>query len=128
MNQRGIRGAVTALDNTNEAVKDAVIELISEIKKRNSFKEEDISHVIFTMTEDLDCMYPAKAAREQFKEWKYTPMMCMQELKVKNSLKKCIRVLIVINTELEQNEIKHVYLRDAEKLREDLNENTNSRV
>ena len=117
---RGIRGAVTADENTPEAVSQAVSELLREIKKRNDLKEEDISHVIFTMTADLDCMYPAKAARENFKEWQHVPMMCCQELKIKNSLEKCIRVLIAVNTDKKQQEIKHVYLKGASMLRKDL--------
>ena len=118
--QRGIRGAITVETNSVEAVKEATIELISEIKKRNSYNEEDISYVLFTMTDDLDCAYPAKFAREEFKEWQYVPMMCTQELKIVGSLEKCLRILIVVNTDLAQNEIKHVYLKGAEKLRKDL--------
>ena len=120
MYQRGIRGAVTVQSNTIEAVKDAVIELIKEVKNANNFKEEDISHVIFTLTNDIDCVYPAKIAREEFPSWKYVPMVCMNEMKIENSLKMCLRILIVINTELEQAEIKHIYLKGASKLREDL--------
>ncbi len=118
--QRGIRGAITIDTNSIEAVKQATIELISEIKKRNNFKEEDISYVLFTMTDDLDCVYPAKFAREEFIEWKSVPMMCTQELKIIGSLEKCLRILIVVNTDLAQNEIKHVYLKGAVKLRKDL--------
>ena len=120
MLQRGLRGAITVEENTFEAIKNAVIELITEMKTQNRYKEEDISHVIFTMTDDLDCVYPAKIAREEFKEWKYVPMMCNQELKIKNSLEKCLRILIILNTNLAQTDIKHVYLRGAKKLREDL--------
>lgn len=119
--QRGIRGAITVDCNSIEAVKTATVELISEIKKRNNYKEEDISYVLFTMTDDLDCVYPAKFAREVFPEWKYVPMMCTQELKIIGSLEKCLRILIVVNTDIAQNEIKHVYLKGAEKLRKDLN-------
>ena len=120
MFQRGIRGAITIDENTEEASIKAVIELISKIRQVNNFKIEDISHVIFTYTEDIDCIYPAKAVRDNFHDWKYVPMMCFNEMKIKNSLKKCLRILIVINTELGQKEIKHVYLKNAEKLREDL--------
>ena len=67
--QRGIRGAITVDNNSIESVKEATIELISEMKARNNYKEEDISYVLFTMTDDLDCAYPAKFAREEFKEW-----------------------------------------------------------
>lgn len=120
MYQRGIRGAITVDENSETAIKDAVIELISEIKLQNNYNEEDISHAIFTMTDDLDSIYPAKIAREQFKEWKYIPMFCSQELKIKNSLEKCLRILIIWNTKLAQKDIKHVYLKGAKKLREDI--------
>ena len=120
MYQRGIRGAITVDKDDINSVKEAVITLINEIKKKNNFTPDDISNVIFTFTDDIKCAYPAKYAREEFPEWKYVPMMCVQEMKVINSLKMCLRVLIVINTNLAQNEIKHVYLKGAERLREDL--------
>lgn len=120
MYQRGIRGAITVDENTIEALKTAVVELISEIRRRNNFKSEDISHITFTMTKDLNCIYPAKIARDEFSDLQYAPMMCVQELDIENSLEKCLRILIVINTELAQNEVKHVYLKGAEKLRKDL--------
>ncbi len=120
MLQRGIRGAITVDSNTVPDVTSAVIELISEIKKRNNFKDTDISHVIFTLTSDIDCVYPAKIARETFETWKYVPMVCFNELKIKNSLEKCLRILIVINTDLAQEHIKHVYLKGADVLRKDL--------
>ncbi len=120
MQQRGIRGAITVNSNNIEEIKNAVIELINKIKEQNNFKEEDISHVIFTMTDDLNCVYPAKIARENFPKWKYVPMVCFNEMKIENSLEKCLRILIVINTELAQNCINHVYLKGAEVLRKDL--------
>jgi chorismate mutase len=120
MFQRGIRGAITVDNDDVNSVKEAVITLIKNIQNKNNFTPDSISNVIFTFTDDLTCAYPAKFAREEFPEWKYVPMMCMQEMKINNSLKMCLRVLIVINTNLAQNEIKHVYLKGAEKLREDL--------
>ncbi len=121
MLQRGIRGAITVDNDSVDSIKSAVIELINGIKDKNNFKTEDIAYVIFTQTDDLQSVYPAKEARENFPDWKYVPMMCNQELKIKNSLEKCLRILIVINTELAQNEINHVYLKGAARLREDLN-------
>lgn len=120
MYQRGIRGAITVDNNTIDDVTSAVVELISEIKKQNNYKEEDISNVIFTLTDDIDCVYPAKIAREKFENWKHVPMVCFNEMKIQNSLKKCLRILITVNTELAQNEIKHVYLKGAQNLRKDL--------
>lgn len=120
MQQRGLRGAITVEENTVEAVKEATVELISELKRQNNYREEDISNVIFTMTDDLDCVYPAKIAREEFPSWKYVPMMCFNELKIQNSLRKCLRILITLNTELAQDQVKHVYLKGAANLRKDL--------
>ena len=120
MFQRGIRGAITIEENSIEYVRKATIELISEMKKQNNYKEEDISNVIFTLTDDINCIYPAKIAREEFAQWKYVPMMCFNELNIENSLRKCLRILITVNTELAQDQIKHVYLKGAANLRKDL--------
>ena len=121
MYQRGIRGAITLNNNSIESMKEAVKELISEIINRNKFVAEDISHVIFSTTNDINCVYPAKILREEYPSWQFVPMMCLQELCIEPSLKKCLRVLIVINTELKQTEINHVYLKGAMILRKDLN-------
>ena len=47
-------------------------------------------------------------------------MMCAREIPVPGSLPNAIRVLVHWNTETPQNEIKHVYLREAVRLRPDL--------
>ena len=62
--------------------------------------------------------YPALAARQM--GWDLVPMMCAREIPVKGSLPLCIRVLIHWNTNKQQSEIKHVYLRNAVQLRPDL--------
>ena len=114
-----IRGAITVENNSIEDINQAVKELIEEIIKQNALNIKDISYVLFTMTKDLDAVYPAKSARDNF-DFKYVPMMCVQELYIKNSLEKCIRVLITVNGEKEQNLVKHIYLKNAQKLRPDL--------
>ena len=119
MYTRAIRGAISADENTQTALKEAVKELIEEMVKANSIEVESISHVIFTLTKDLDAGFPAKYARELF-DWQYVPMMCYNELNVPNSLQKCLRAMIVVNTDKSQREIKHIYLKEANKLRQDL--------
>jgi len=47
------------------------------------------------------------------------PMMCLQEMEVKGSLSHCIRVTVFTNLS-EDKEVKHVYLKEAKKLRPDL--------
>ena len=116
---RGIRGATTVENNSQEEIRTAVIEIVNEILKINNIKTCDIASVSFTMTCDLDCAYPAKFARE-IEGFKNVPLMCYQELNIDNSLEKCIRLLMLVNTEKTQEEIKHAYLRGAKILRPDL--------
>jgi monofunctional chorismate mutase len=84
----------------------------------NQIAVEDIVSVFFTATADIDAVYPAQAAREM--GWVNVPMLCFQEMQVRDSLKKIIRVLLHVNTDKNQAEIKHVYLGEAQKLRPDL--------
>lgn len=112
---KGIRGAITVDENTPEAIREATKELLSTLIMENSIAEKDISHVIFTLTEDLNAEFPAKFARMDF-NWNNTAMMCFHELNVPNALPKCLRVLIVLNC--EENFIpKFAYLKGAANLR-----------
>lgn len=116
---RGIRGAITLEQDTTEQLEKATVELYSKIIEANEVKTEDISHIIFTLTKDLKCAFPAKFLRENF-DIPFVPMMCFNELDVEASLEKCLRILIVVNTNKRQDEIKHIYLGGAKVLRKDL--------
>lgn len=115
MLSKGIRGAITVDENSVEAIKSATLELLGEMMSLNNIKVDDISHVIFTLTDDLNMAFPAKFAREDL-DWKTVAMMCFHELDVPNSLKMCLRVLIVVNCD-EKFIPKFVYLKGAENLR-----------
>lgn len=112
---KGIRGAITVENNSVEAIENATIELITELIKENNIKKELISHVIFTLTEDLNAAFPAKFTREKL-GWDEVAMMCFNELNVPESLAMCLRILIVLNCE-ESFSPKFVYLKGAKKLR-----------
>jgi chorismate mutase len=116
---RAIRGATTASANTVEAIRDAINELLEKIENYNNLDLEDVVSVIFTATSDLDAIFPAAIAREH-KGWENIPLLDVQQMHVEGSLLICIRVLIQINTLKTQQEIRHIYLREAEKLRPDL--------
>ena len=116
---RGIRGAITVDSDTPESIEKAVIELYSQIVKLNNFSSENISHIIFTLTKDLKSAFPAKFLRQNF-DVQYVPLMCFNELDIEPSLKMCLRMLVVINTQKSQQEIKHVYLKGAKVLRPDI--------
>ena len=81
-----------------------------------AIKKDNISHVIFTLTDDLNAAFPAKFVRLEL-DWSEVAMICCHELDVPNSLRKCLRVLIVVNVD-EGFEPKFVYLKGAEKLRQ----------
>ncbi|HAC63314.1 MAG TPA: chorismate mutase [Cyanothece sp. UBA12306] len=115
---RGIRGATTASENSKQAIAEAVSELLDNIETHNQLDPEDIVSAIFTATPDLDAIFPAAIARQRTK-WQNVPLLDVQQMQVKNSLPRCIRVLIQINTPKLQKEIHHSYLRDARNLRPD---------
>ena len=118
MMTKGIRGAITVEENTEDSIKNATVELLGEIVNSNNIKLDKISHVIFTLTEDLNAAFPAKFARTEL-HFDDVAMMCFHELNVPNSLKKCLRILIVINC-VDNFLPKHIYLKGAKKLRPDL--------
>ncbi len=115
---RGIRGAITVEDNQKEEILAATKELLSEIVVANDLELKQIASIFFSMTADLDQVFPAAAAREL--GWTNLPLFCTKELEIEGSLDKCIRVLIHYNTDQSLEEIKHIYLKNAQKLRPDL--------
>ncbi len=117
---RGIRGANTASADQSEAILVATRELLEAILAQNpGLVPEEITSVLFTVTDDLSAAYPAKAARQI--GWVQTPLMCAREIPVPGGLPRCIRVLLHWNTPLPQSAIRHVYLGEATQLRPDLN-------
>lgn len=119
MFSRGIRGAITIEEDNQELMEKATIELFSKMIESNDVEIENISHILFTLTKDLKSAFPAKFVRRNFKI-QYVPLLCVNELDVEPSLKKCLRILMVVNTEKKQDEIKHIYLGGAKILRSDL--------
>jgi chorismate mutase len=114
---RGLRGATTAPENEANAILQATAELLEALVDANRLQEADVASVVFTATPDLDAAYPAVAARQL--GWTETALLCVQEMAVRGSLPRCIRVLIHWNTELAQAQLHHVYLREAKRLRPD---------
>lgn len=119
MPTRGIRGAITVDADQPELILAATRELLEAILAANpGMYPGDIASAFFTVTEDLRSTFPAQAARQM--GWSQVPMMCAREIPVPGSLPRVIRVLVHWNTERAQDEIIHVYLREAVKLRPDL--------
>ncbi|HEU5348227.1 MAG TPA: chorismate mutase [Ktedonobacterales bacterium] len=112
---RGLRGATTASDNSAAAILTATRELLERLVARNAIDVADIASAFFTVSDDLDAAYPALAAREL--GWTEAALLCAREIPVPGSVPRCIRVLLHINTTKRQNELRHVYLREAVALR-----------
>ena len=72
---------------------------------------------IFTSSPDLTAEYPARAAR--LLGWRDVPLLGAAEVPVPDGLPRCIRVLLHFYTTKPQRELKHIYLREAAKLRSD---------
>ena len=112
---KGIRGAITVESNCEDDIKSATFELLNELVKANNIEKQNISHVIFTLTSDLNAQFPAKFARLDF-GWDDVAMMCYHELDVPNSLKMCLRILIVVNCN-DDFVPEFIYLKGAKNLR-----------
>jgi chorismate mutase len=114
---RAIRGATTVSENSIEAIKEAVTELLDELENRNQLQPMDIVSVTFSVTRDLDAIFPAAIARSR-PEWDNVAMLDVQQMHVEGSLQRCIRLLIHANL-LTSAPIHHTYLRNAANLRPD---------
>lgn len=115
---RAIRGATTATDNTVEAITEAVAELLNETETRNQLDPTEIVSVTFSVTRDLDAIFPASIARHR-PYWDNVAMLDVQQMHVEGSLQRCIRFLILINIPANHNKVCHTYLREAQNLRPD---------
>lgn len=117
MQCRGIRGAIIVAANNKESIFAAAKKLLTEITKANKIEIEDIAAIFFTTTPDLNAEFPAAATREL--GWpSHLALICGHEMSVPNALPRCLRVLMLINTEKGPEEIRHVYLGEAKRLKD----------
>ena len=115
---RALRGAITVEENTADEILQATSLLLQEMVQKNAVSIDDMVSIFLTLTPDLNAAFPALAARSL--GWSQVPLLCASEIAVPGGLPRCIRVLMHINTEKKPAELKHVYLRKAVTLRQDL--------
>ena len=115
---RGIRGATHLIADDADEMRDAVVELLTVMLRRNDITADDIISVIFTATPDLSCAFPAAAARDV--GFTDVPLLCASEIGVAGALPRAVRVLMHADLDVPRVDIQHVYLRGAEVLRRDL--------
>ena len=114
---RGVRGAITTSGDDALAIREATTELLQVMLERNALSADDLISLMFTTTPDLTAEFPAVAAREM--GLGAVPLLCAAEIDVPGALPSCIRVLAHCSMPA-QRPIRHVYLRDAVKLRPDI--------
>ena len=117
---RGVRGATTVESNDRDEILTATRQLLAMMIRLNEIQATDVASAIFSCTHDLNAEFPALAARQL--GWLDVPLICTHEVNVPGSLPCCIRILLHWNTTKPQNDIHHVYIKGATKLRPDLSE------
>jgi len=115
---RAIRGAITVPDNTVKAIGDAVHELLEILETRNRLDPNCIISATFSVTRDLDAIFPAAVARQR-PRWDNVPLLDVQQMHVEGSLPRCIRLLVHAQLPAFHTEVQHIYLRGAKDLRPD---------
>lgn len=115
-----IRGATTVEENTVDSILDDTKELIQKIIEKNNIDMDRVISILFTVTTDLNKVAPAKAAREL--GFVNVGLMCVNEMVVEGSLDKCVRLMILYNSNINQRDVKHIYLKGAKVLRPDLSD------
>ena len=116
---RGLRGAITVEENTAEAIKTATRTIVSEMLRQNNVSTEEIGAAIFSATEDITAAFPAAGARS-LPGFELVPLFDARQMAVEGAMDHCIRVLLLVDTDLTQSEVKHVFLGRAAQLRPDL--------
>lgn len=119
MKMLAIRGATTVVHNDKNEILHESAKLMQTILMENYIDLDDIVSMCFTMTSDLDKVYPSVAVRDILNICDI-PMLNFEEKYIEGSLKKCIRVMMYINTDKNRSDIKHIYLNNARNLRKDL--------
>jgi chorismate mutase len=98
---------------------EAVTELLEAVELRNRLDPASIISATFSVTRDLDALFPAAIARQR-PGWNQVPLLDVQHMHVAGSLPRCIRLLMYVQLPTSQTTVQHAYLREAEALRPDL--------
>ena len=115
---RALRGATTVERDEPGHITERVVTLLRELWARNDVHHDDLISILFTTTPDIHSMYPPAAARTI--GLGDVPLIGAMEIDVPTGTKRCIRVMVHLETERARSEMRHVYLEGAKGLRDDL--------
>ena len=117
MECRGIRGAISVSTNNKKNILASTKKLLTKMTRANKIEIKDVAAIFFTTTPDLNAEFPAAATREL--GWPSTlALLCGHEMSVPDALPHCLRILMLVNTQKKPEEIIHVYLGEARKLKD----------
>ena len=118
MKVRAARGAIVVAEDTATSMHASTGRLLSSLLERNGVAHDDLISILFTVTDDLRSAFPAEAARQM--GMGDVPLLCAREIPVAGAMPSVVRVLMHFHSERALDEVTHVYLDGAEKLRDDL--------
>lgn len=118
MTVRAIRGATCLSQDDVAEMTDAVVELLADILEKNGLTNDDLVSVFFTATPDIRSAFPAASARTLIAP--DVPLICAQEIDVRGAMPLVVRIMVHVNSDIPRSEIKHIYLRGAQALRQDI--------
>ena len=116
---RGIRGAATVEANTKEEIWKTARLLITKLMSMNQLNFDQVGAAFFSSTEDLTAAFPTTGVR-QLPSFSMIPLFDARQPDVDDALPMCIRVLLLVDVEINPRDICHVYLGGAKVLRPDL--------
>ena len=117
---KAIRGAVQFDADDESKIKERVQYLLGKILDDNRISENNIISIFFSITKDLKSINPAAALRSGGK-FADTPLFCAQEPDSAGAMSRVVRVLLTCEYSGDREDLVHVYLDGAERLRPDLN-------
>lgn len=115
---RAIRGATQLTADDPAEMTEAVGELIAAMLDRNGIDTDALISIILTATPDLRSTFPATAARGI--GLGDIPLLSAQELDIDGALPRVVRVMAHADIDRPRADVKHVYTRGAQVLRQDL--------
>lgn len=117
---KAIRGATTIDINTPEEITLRTQELMNAIYEKNQLNNQNykIVSIIISTTPDITALYPAAVIRHM--GYDNVALFSSTEPDIDNSLPMCIRILINLISYGDEIIPKHIYLREAKRLRPDL--------
>jgi len=118
MKVRAARGAIVVAEDTAASLHASTGRLLASLLERNGIDHDELISILFTVTDDLRSAFPAEAARRM--GMGDIPLLCAREIPVAGAMPSVVRVLMHFHSGRALNEVVHVYLDGAEKLRDDL--------